>query len=350
MTRAVVLAHYDPDGIIDPSVVRGLQVYRAVADRLVVVSASARSLPAEAASLADEFLPRDNVGYDFGSWRDGLSLLGPLDRFDEVICVNDSAYGPFADLGPVLADPRVAAADFWGMIRSAQRGDHLQSWFLAFRRPVLTSPAFARFWEGVVPQPSKEGVIDGVQAILYTHDHVDHVYGLDDIRPICYRSGGPVPVYCEERVERRIRRAFDYAFETMPVPGGGVPKIAFERITTAPCDILGARVVPLRLRHGVFDVLGFRFGNVAYCTDTNLIPDETWPLLGGLDTLILDCLRPERHPTHLSLDEAIAVAGRVAARRTLFVHMSHDIEHAAVSARLPAGVELAYDGLTIPLS
>ncbi|NBT14654.1 MAG: MBL fold metallo-hydrolase, partial [Planctomycetia bacterium] len=122
--------------------------------------------------------------------------------------------------------------------------------------------------------------IDGVQAILYTHDHVDHVYGLDDIRPICYRSGGPVPVYCEERVERRIRRAFDYAFETMPVPGGGVPKIAFERITTAPCDILGARVVPLRLRHGVFDVLGFRFGNVAYCTDTNLIPDETWPLLG----------------------------------------------------------------------
>jgi len=192
--------------------------------------------------------------------------------------------------------------------------------------------------------------IDGVQAILYTHDHVDHVYGLDDIRPICYRSGGPVPVYCEERVERRIRRAFDYAFETMPVPGGGVPKIAFERITTAPCDILGVRVVPLRLRHGVFDVLGFRFGNVAYCTDTNLIPDETWPLLGGLDTLILDCLRPERHPTHLSLDEAIAVAGRVAARRTLFVHMSHDIEHAAVSARLPAGVELAYDGLMIPLS
>lgn len=160
MTRAVVLAHYDPDGIIDPSVVRGLQAYRAVADRLVVVSASARSLPAEAASLADDFLPRDNVGYDFGSWRAGLSLLGPLDRFDEVICVNDSAYGPFADLGPVLADPRVAAADFWGMIRSAQRGDHLQSWFLAFRRPVLTSPAFARFWEGVVPQPSKEGVID----------------------------------------------------------------------------------------------------------------------------------------------------------------------------------------------
>jgi len=191
--------------------------------------------------------------------------------------------------------------------------------------------------------------IGSVQAILYTHDHVDHVYGLDDVRPICYRAGGPVPVYCEDHVERRIRKAFDYAFETMPVPGGGVPKITFTRITTEPFDILGARAIPLRLRHGVFDVLGFRFGNVAYCTDTNLIPDETWPLLEGLDTLILDCLRPERHPTHLSLDEALAVARRVAARRTLFVHMSHDIEHAAVSARLPAGVELASDGLVIPL-
>ncbi len=192
--------------------------------------------------------------------------------------------------------------------------------------------------------------IGSVQAILYTHDHVDHVYGLDDIRPICYRAGGPVPVYCEDRVERRIRRAFDYAFEPMPVPGGGVPKITFERITTEPFDILGARAIPLRLRHGVFDVLGFRFGNVAYCTDTNLIPDETWPLLEGLDTLILDCLRPERHPTHLSLDEALAAAARVGAQRTLFVHMSHDIEHAAVSARLPAGVEFAYDGLAVPLA
>ena len=191
--------------------------------------------------------------------------------------------------------------------------------------------------------------IGRVDAILYTHDHVDHVYGLDDVRPICFASGGPIPVLCEERVERRIRKAFDYAFETTPAPGGGVPKIAFERISTEPFTMLGARVVPLRLRHGVFDVLGFRFGDLAYCTDTNEIPDATWPLLEGLDTLVLDCLRPSRHPTHFSLDEAVAVARRVNARRTLFVHMSHDIEHAAVSAALPAGIEIAYDGLTVPL-
>jgi phosphoribosyl 1,2-cyclic phosphate phosphodiesterase len=114
--------------------------------------------------------------------------------------------------------------------------------------------------------------------------------------------------------------------------------------------MLGARVVPLRLRHGVFDVLGFRFGDLAYCTDTNQIPDETWPLLAGLDTLVLDCLRPARHPTHFSLAEALAVAERVNARRTLFTHMGHELGHAATSAMLPTGVELAYDGLELPLA
>jgi phosphoribosyl 1,2-cyclic phosphate phosphodiesterase len=100
----------------------------------------------------------------------------------------------------------------------------------------------------------------------------------------------------------------------------------------------------------VFDVLGFRFGNVAYCTDTNLIPDETWPLLEGLDVLVLDCLRFTRHPTHFSLDEALAAAARAGAKRTLLVHMAHDVRHAAVEATLPPGVELATDGLEVPLS
>jgi phosphoribosyl 1,2-cyclic phosphate phosphodiesterase len=189
-----------------------------------------------------------------------------------------------------------------------------------------------------------------VDAVLYTHDHVDHVYGLDDVRPLCFQAGRPMPVFCEERVEKRIRRAFDYAFETAPVPGGGIPKIEFERITTAPFELLGTRVMPLRLRHGVFDVLGFRFGNVAYCTDTNQIPDETWSLLEGLDVLVLDCLRPSRHPTHFSLAEALAVAERVGARRTLLTHMGHEISHADIAATLPPGVELAHDGLEVPLT
>jgi phosphoribosyl 1,2-cyclic phosphate phosphodiesterase len=192
--------------------------------------------------------------------------------------------------------------------------------------------------------------IGRVDAVLYTHEHVDHLYGLDDVRPICFARGGPIPVYCEELVEDRIRRAFDYAFETAPVPGGGIPKLEFERITTAPFEILGARVVPLRLRHGVFDVLGFRFGTLAYCTDTNGVPEQTYGLLEGLDILVLDCLRHSRHSTHFSLEESLAVAKRVGAKRTLLIHFSHEISHRDVSATLPPGVELAFDGLTVPLS
>ena len=192
--------------------------------------------------------------------------------------------------------------------------------------------------------------IGRVDAVLYTHEHVDHLYGLDDVRPLCFARGGPITVYCEALVEDRLRRAFDYAFRPMPLPGGGVPKLEFSRITAAPFELLGARVVPLRLRHGVFDVLGFRFGDVAYCTDTNGVPEETYELLGGLDVLVLDCLRQSRHSTHFSLEESLEVARRVGAKRTLLIHFSHDISHRAVSATLPPGVELAYDGLAVPLT
>ena len=192
--------------------------------------------------------------------------------------------------------------------------------------------------------------IGRVDAVLYTHDHVDHVYGLDDLRPLCFATGRSVPLHCQERVENRIRKAFDYAFAPGPPLGGGVPKVTFERIGSEPFELLGARVTPLPLRHGVFDVLGFRFGNVAYCTDTNFIPDDTWPLLEGLDVLVLDCLRVSRHPTHFCLEESLAVAARTGAKRTLFVHMAHDVRHAAVAAELPPGVELAVDGLELPLS
>ena len=192
--------------------------------------------------------------------------------------------------------------------------------------------------------------IGRVDAVLYTHDHVDHVYGLDDLRPLCFATGRSIPLHCEERVENRIRKAFDYAFASGPPLGGGVPKVTFERIAPTPFELLGTTVTPLRLRHGVFDVLGFRFGNVAYCTDTNCIPDETWPLLEGLDVLVLDCLRFTRHPTHFSLDEALGAAVRAGARRTLLVHMAHDVRHAALEATLPAGVELAIDGLEVSLT
>jgi phosphoribosyl 1,2-cyclic phosphate phosphodiesterase len=191
-----------------------------------------------------------------------------------------------------------------------------------------------------------------IHAVLYTHDHADHVFGLDDVRLFPHYLGRRLPVYCERAVEERIRKSFDYCFtaEAQSYPTGAVPQIAFEPISTEPFWVLGARVTPIRLHHGRFRVLGFRFGNVAYCTDTNLIPPESLPLLEGLDVLILDALRPRPHPTHFSLEQAVEIARRLQPGRTLFTHMSHELEHAATSALLPPGMELAYDGLRVPLS
>lgn len=190
-----------------------------------------------------------------------------------------------------------------------------------------------------------------VHATLFTHEHADHIFGLDDLRLFQFYLHQPLPLYCEELVERRIRQSFDYAFQGLPeTHEGATPKLAFERIGTDPFEVLGARVQPIRLGHGPrFQVLGFRIGDVAYCTDTNYLPPESWELLTGLDTLVLDALRERPHPTHFHLDEAIATARRIGARQTYFTHISHELDHETTNRRLPPNIQLAYDGLRIPL-
>jgi phosphoribosyl 1,2-cyclic phosphate phosphodiesterase len=191
-----------------------------------------------------------------------------------------------------------------------------------------------------------------VHAVVYTHEHADHVFGLDDLRLMQFYLGGPVPLYCEASVEDRLRQSFSYAFyERETTHQGARPQLAFHRIGDEPFSLLGARIVPIRLKHGPqFDVLGFRVGNVAYCTDTNGIPEQSWPRLEGLDVLILDALRPKPHVTHFSLDEAVETARKLKPRRTYFTHVGHELEYAATNASLPAGMELAYDGLRVPLT
>jgi len=191
-----------------------------------------------------------------------------------------------------------------------------------------------------------------VHAVVYTHEHADHIFGLDDLRLMQFYLGGPVPLYCEPRVEQRIRKSFDYAFQSPErLHKGAIPQLAFHTIELEPFEVLGARVTPLRLDHGpAVPVLGFRFGNVAYCTDTRGIPPESMELLADLDVLILDCLRRQPHATHFGLDEALAVAKELGPKRTLLTHLSHDLEHEVTSAELPNGVELAYDGLAVPLT
>jgi phosphoribosyl 1,2-cyclic phosphate phosphodiesterase len=190
-----------------------------------------------------------------------------------------------------------------------------------------------------------------VHAVAFTHEHADHLFGLDDLRLFQFYLEHPLPLFCEQSVEHRIRKAYDYAFaEVEPTHIGATPKLEFRRIGTEPFEVLGATVQPLRLKHGPrFDVLGFRIGNIAYCTDTNLIPDESWPILDGVEILILDALRTKPHPTHLSLDEAIDVARQIKPKLTFFTHLSHEFDYESTNATLPANMKLSHDGLRLRL-
>jgi len=191
-----------------------------------------------------------------------------------------------------------------------------------------------------------------VHSVVFTHEHADHIFGLDDLRLFQFYLDTPLPLYCEEVVERRLRHSFDYAFATHEQTHlGAIPRLTFERISTDAFHVLGARIKPIRLLHGPrFEVLGFRIGNIAYCTDTNNIPSSSLDQLNGLDTLILDALRDKPHITHYSLEEAISVAEKLNPKQTLFTHISHDLDHATTNAALPAGMSLAYDGQRILLS
>ncbi len=197
----------------------------------------------------------------------------------------------------------------------------------------------------------REG-IGMVHAVAYTHEHADHIFGLDDLRLFQFYLDQPLPLYCEEQVEKRLRHSFDYAFTDLEQTHvGAIPRLTFESISTDPFGVLGSRVQPIRLLHGPrFQVLGFRVGNVAYCTDTNLIPEESLKQLEGLDVLILDALRHRPHVTHFSVEEAIAISNRLRPKQTYLTHICHELDHDTTNAELPSNIQLAYDGQRIALT
>ncbi len=192
--------------------------------------------------------------------------------------------------------------------------------------------------------------IDLIEAVIYTHGHADHLFGLDDLRLFGYRLEHAVPLYCEQNVERQIRASFSYAFADQPTDlhHGAVPLLELHRIGLEPFELLGERIQPIRLLHGRLPVLGFRIADVAFCTDVSFIPDESWPFLEGLDVLVIDALRDEPHVTHFGIPQALAVVERVRPKQTYFTHVSHHLDYESTNARLPSGVELSYDGLRIP--
>ncbi len=249
MRRALIVAHHDAGGIVDPHVVHALRAYRPLAARLVLVSTSVAVLPPGLEGTVDAFVPRPNVGYDFGSWRAALEALSPdgdfaAPGFDEVVCVNDSVWGPLVDPAPAFGDPRHAGADLWGMVISCQppRGGgraprpHLQSWFFAARRRLLDAAAWRGFWAGVGPLPTKHDVVSRLElglseAVAAAGFRVEALYDARRQPPVTWRELWPHLALRRPlrawRLLRKARRPLHNPAELLPARllGAGVPYV-----------------------------------------------------------------------------------------------------------------------------
>lgn len=189
-----------------------------------------------------------------------------------------------------------------------------------------------------------------LDAILYTHSHADHIMGLDDVRPFNYGRRERIPVFGMAATIDALERTFPYAFIEAETHPGGLPRLTARRIESESVRVHGLDFTPVPIWHGKTQIIGFRFGQAAYLTDHSDIPESSLPLLEDLDVLFLDALRHEPHPSHSTVEQALKWVDRLRPKQAYFTHICHDLAHAAVSAELPAGVGLAYDGLTIEIA
>jgi len=191
--------------------------------------------------------------------------------------------------------------------------------------------------------------VHSLDAILLTHEHNDHIIGMDDVRPFNFMHWTDMPVYASGRVISELRRRFAYVFAEQPYPGA--PMIRLEEISKEhPFEVGDLQVTPVEVMHGRLPVLGFRVGAFAYITDVRTISDAEQEKLRDLDVLVLSALHHREHHSHLNLEQALALIDRLRPRRAYLTHMSHRMgRHAEINPTLPPGVELGYDGLRIVL-
>jgi len=185
-----------------------------------------------------------------------------------------------------------------------------------------------------------------LDAVLYTHAHADHILGLDDLRPFNYGRAAPIPIYGRPEALATIQRIFRYVFENAN-HGSSVPRVAACPLEPGGVELFRLRFVPVPILHGNREIIGFRFGRAAYLTDHSDIPAASFGLLRDLDVLFLDALRHTPHPTHSTIQRSLAWVSELRPRRAYFTHICHDLMHEETNRSLPAGVELAYDGLQI---
>jgi phosphoribosyl 1,2-cyclic phosphate phosphodiesterase len=197
------------------------------------------------------------------------------------------------------------------------------------------------------------GGFSRIDAVVYTHEHADHINGIDDLRVFSVRQGKPLPLYGPAETLERLRASFNYIFDdsVRPYEGTSKPRLTLQQIEPDNIvQIAGVAVLPLAFKHGNLRVFGYRFGPVAYVTDIKEIPSAERDRLRGLEVLVLNALWWRPHPTHLSIAEAIDIARELGARRTYLTHLTHETGHSELESQLPGGVFPAYDGLTVEVS
>jgi len=188
--------------------------------------------------------------------------------------------------------------------------------------------------------------VKDITAIIYTHEHIDHIIGLDDVRPFNFFLKKDMQLYATERVQDNIKRAFDYIFKENKYPG--IPQIQLNTITNKPFSINGTDITPIKVMHYKMPVLGFRFGKFTYITDANFISPEEKEKIMGTEVLVLNALREEAHISHFTLQEAIDLVEEIKPKKAYFTHISHQLGlHEEVQKKLPENISLAYDGLEI---
>jgi phosphoribosyl 1,2-cyclic phosphate phosphodiesterase len=187
-----------------------------------------------------------------------------------------------------------------------------------------------------------------LNAIVFTHEHKDHVAGMDDIRAFNYRQKQPINVYADVRVQKALHREFPYIFDDAGYPG--IPEIKLHTIGNEPFDIGSVHFIPIEVMHYKLPVLGFRINDFTYITDAKTVSETEIQKIKGTKILVINALQKQSHISHFTFDEALAFAKQIGAEKTYFTHISHRLgRHKIISQELPAGIELAYDGLKLQI-